>query len=216
MALMGSCPDCGAKAPLSAFAQGPEAGRVMEAQIAQLDKAIAARLIPYLRLHAPPGRALNWNKAGRLIEELVELTKSPVITWERQSRPATPQIWAAAMDKAVGAAEKGELDLPLDGHGWLRKVAWSDAGKAARDAEQQREALARGETPIGQSPAHRPFTPSAGQDRDAELRDLISQRNSLQRLSRTNPDVHAEHLIKIETRIAEIRAMHPTQPGESK
>lgn len=210
MPLIGTCPECGAKAPMSAFAQGPDAGRAMEQQVSRLPWPVATRLIPYLRLHAPRDRALNWNKAGRLISELADLTTAGVITWEREKRTGSADIWASAMDKATTAAERGELDLPLDGHGWLRKVAWSEAGKAGREAEKKREAIARGETPIGQSQAHRPFTPEARTTMTDELRDLMSQRNSLRNLERGNPGVHLREIERVEEKIA--KCMRADQP----
>lgn len=214
--LYGTCPECGSKGALSSFAQGPDAGRVMEAQITRLPNVVATRLIGYLKLHAPKGRALNWGKALRLIEELADLVAAPSVVWERQTRPAEPKIWAAAMDEAANAAERSELDLPLDNHKWLRKVAWSKAGKAQAAGEREQAARARGETPLGYSAAHRPLTGAdEAQDRDITLRNLMQERNTLLRLERATPGLHTDAIAKIEDRINAVRCIQTTDNGDA-
>jgi hypothetical protein len=110
------------------------------------------------------------------------------------------------MDAAEEAARAGTLAIPLDGHGWLAQVAWSQAGRAEAQAEAQRQALARGETPLAYSPAHNQAAPAPVA---ADLQELASDLRALQRLDAAAPGVHAERIAALRARI---EALAPTTP----
>ena len=161
--LYGVCPSCQAKFPLSAALQDAEARRALTAAVGTRDKAglpgvVLARLIPYLDLHAPAsGKAMAWAKVARLIDGLMERVLAP--RTRRDNGPelrVAPEHWAAAMDAALAARDAGKLSLPLEDHGWITTVAYRMASQAQQQAEARRESQARGETPIGQHPSHRP------------------------------------------------------------
>jgi inorganic triphosphatase YgiF len=213
MTLTGTCPTCGAKAPLDAYLLDAEARRAFDLLCRRLaaHPEVVRRVPAYLALHGRPGRATAWPKVTRLIGELAELVTCAAVTWEGAARAATPELWALAMDEALDARAAGTLSVPLDGHGWLRKVAWTKAGQAEARAEAARLSAARGETPIGYSAAHATsrLTPPEAAARD-DLQELISDLRALQRLEAAKPGQHAERIAKLQARLAELTAREPT------
>lgn len=156
------CPGCGLAFPAVAGITDVAARQALDKAIGRPDRPglpdpVLRRLLSYLALHAPAGRALQWPKAARLIEELVELVGKP--SHRRDGGPERlirPSDWASAMDEADSAALAGKLALPLDGHGWLTTVAYRAAARSQDQAERTAESRQRGETPVGSHPSHRP------------------------------------------------------------
>jgi hypothetical protein len=117
------------------------------------------------------------------------------------------------MDEAQDARAAGSLALPLDGHGWLCQVAWTAAGRAEAQAEANRQALARGETPVGYSPAHGvALGGSAAPARPDEAQELVSDLRALARLDKMTPGIHAERIAHIRERLAALGIADPTTP----
>jgi hypothetical protein len=214
MPIIGTCPACGTRAPLEAYIEDAAARRAMVALCERLaaHPAVLQRLPGYLGLHAPAGRSAAWSKIARLIAELAELVAAPVVAWDRAERPCTPELWALAMDEAQDARANGTLSVPLDGHGWLRKVAWTKAGAAESRAEAARLAAARGETPVGYSAAHRAFdAPGNPAERVAadDIRELVADLLALKRLEAANPGAHTAEITRLQRRLDQLRGPTP-------
>lgn len=211
MPIIGTCPACGTKAPLEAYIQDADARRAFAVLCERLaaHPAVVQRLPGYLGLHAPAGRAAAWSKIARLIVELADLVTAPRIAWESVERPCTPELWALAMDEAQDARAKGTLSLPLDGHGWLRKVAWTKAGAEESRAEAARLAAARGETPVGYSASHRPFDGGNPAERAAadDFRELVADLLALKRLEAANPGAHTAEIARLQGRLDQLRGI---------
>lgn len=198
------CPVCSAKAPLESYIQDAEARRAWALISKRLadHPAVLRRVPTYISHHAPLGRAASWGKAARLLEELADLITAPTVIWERESRPCTPELWALAMDEAVQARDAGTLAIPLDGHGWLRKVAWNKAGLEEARAEAARLARARGETPLGYSPAHQPHQPAPS---DPGIQELVHDLAALKTLEAHNPGQHTAEIARLQARLDALR-----------
>jgi hypothetical protein len=220
MAVIGTCPTCGARAPLDTYLLDAEARRSLATLCERMaDYPDVVRRIPgYLSLHSAPGRAASWGKVARLVAEISDLVMAGHVTRNSVRRQCPPALWAQAMDEAQDARAAGSLALPLDGHGWLCQVAWTAAGRAEAQAEANRQALARGETPVGYSPAHAaPPSPSGrgagGEGESAnDLQELISDLRALTRLDRMSPGIHAERIAHIRERLAALGIADPTTP----
>lgn len=160
------CPGCGLKFPAVAGILDVDARRALDRVCGSrehpgLPPQILMRLVAYLGLHAPAGKAVQWRKVTSLLEGLHRLVGLPSLRHDHgPARVVTAEHWAAAMDEAERQAQLGKLDLPLDGHGWITAVAYSLASKAEAAAERQAEARARGETPVGEHPSHKPVEPT--------------------------------------------------------
>lgn len=155
------CPGCGLGFPAQAGITDLAARQAWQAALGTPDKPglpepVLRRLIGYLSLHAPAGRAAQWPKVTRLIDDLAALVSQP--SHRRDAGPerlVRPEHWAAALDQALDAAANGKLELPLDGHGWLLTVAYREAARSQDLAERAAESRARGATPVGMHPSHR-------------------------------------------------------------
>lgn len=216
------CPACGASAPLEAYLSDAEARQAMSALCLRLaDWPDVVRRVPaYLSLHAPVGRKTQWRKVSRLIGELADLLAAPTVSRDGQPRPCTPAHWAEAMDQAQDARTAGRLDLPLEGHGWLTQVAWTIAGRARRQADAQRAARDRGETPVGYSAAHiapGQAIPDAAAERREEIADLMAERARHRRLADLGlPEESPGALADCEARLAALGvdpAARPSRPA---
>lgn len=217
MAVIGTCPTCGTNAPIEAYLLDREAREALSTLCQRLaDHPDVVKRIPaYLALHSKPGRSASWPKVARLIRELADLVSSPAVTHSGQARPNQPELWALAMDAAQDARAAGTLSVPLDGHGWLRKVAWTKAGESDSRAQAARLANARGETPIGYSAAHRSANTPQPQSTAAEdIRELAANLAALRTLEQHNPGIHTGEIIALEERLEHLRGLHTVTPPQ--
>ena len=150
MPIEGVCPSCGAKFDLAHALTDGEARQALAAAL-QLPAPLARLIVPYLSLHAPGQKRIAWRKLARLLRELTALIEAGTVMRERERYAAPLELWRDGLEKVVQAADKGDLTLPLEGHGYLTKVVWTEAKRAAG-----RRAAA--ERPL--HPSHRHVPPS--------------------------------------------------------
>lgn len=160
--LFGTCPRCRAVAPIGALLADGESAAAwarLEARYAP-HRALLARVLRYLDLHAPEASRIHGPKLVRLLDELADLIG--------KDAALPPGVWALAMDEALDQAQTGKLRLPLqDGFGWLKSVAAAVAADPVRRAAA--EALARAPAPAA---AAVPEAPSPEDDKRELVADL--------------------------------------------
>jgi hypothetical protein len=199
MTLLATCPECGLRAELTVFIDAGESSQALAKALA-LPAPLAGQIVRYLRLFAPPKKALAQRKAARLLNELSEAIASGEVRRKGQSWAAPLGVWEAALETVL--AQPPER-LPLDGHGYLLAVVATQAAKSAGAGERRQEDQAR----------TRPTTGSR-QAVDLALNELINERRTLQFLERANPGVHADAIARLDAAIAAHRAAHsPNRPG---
>lgn len=138
----------------NAFAVTPEAKAALKAHAA-LPPEIMPLAWAYLALFRPRGRALQWRRAKKLLEDLHAEIKSGGVQWDgRPNRDCPPKIWAASMEIMLGARFQ---KLPLTNHNYLKSVALDLADRASREAETARNKLERSGT--WRPPNEQGFTP---------------------------------------------------------
>ncbi len=148
------CGACGGLTPVELAMESHAASRVVTRCMQSLGD-VGPALLGYMALHRPAKRVLTWDKVERLLDELLGWYDAAAITRDHITVPLTDAVWLDAIGAVKDAAGK-TLTLPLDGNAYLAAILASRA-KLALDAERQtREALARGETPVGYSAAHAP------------------------------------------------------------
>jgi hypothetical protein len=157
----------------------------------------------------PLQRGHSWDRVERLLSEILALLTPGTVTHEGVTTQAPVEVWQAALDELL-VERRPTLDLPLTSHGYLVAMVAGRARKDANRARSDAEALARGETPIGWSPAHaspaaQPTAP-AGAER---LRDLNGDLATLRRLAKFNPNVHDADIARIESEIAALSGRSP-------
>lgn len=176
MALNGTCPSCGAKAPLDHFLVEQ---KYKEALVAALSvpAPLAELTMRYLGLFAPPGgRAINANKLARIVGEFAELTRSAQVTRNRITHAAPLELWRAGLEATLAARDAGSLVLPLSDHHYLAEIVWRLAAKAAAGSERH--------APTVSHPSHRAFEPGsrAADKPAASKKDSAAEAASLKRL----------------------------------
>jgi hypothetical protein len=107
---------------------------------------VSRYVMQYLALfRADTGRGLRWPKARRLLEDLGVLVREPLITWDRKApRPNTAKAWGLAMERLL---EKPPKNLPLESHGYLRRIAYDIADELDKVEERRREIDRQGGRP---------------------------------------------------------------------
>ncbi len=180
--LRGTCPDCGLHADLSVFLGGADASRGHAAAL-QLPAPLAGRVLQYLRLFRPAGKALSHRKAARLLTELAAAVRQGQIARRGQTWPAPLPLWEAALDTLL---DKPPERLPLRSHGYLFEVAAGLAATQLGAAERQREAQARPRPALS--------TPAI----NLEISNMINDLHALRRLEAHNPGTHTAALARLE------------------
>ncbi len=139
MSLYTTCTACGSRQPIAAGFEG-EDGKRLAVLFGDMPPVLARAVIEYLGLFKPPKTALRTATAVKRVQELMALIKEGSVTKDGRTgvrRPASPELWAVAIETMV--TQRQSLTLPLDGHGYLRAVAFGLADKADAQAEQKRE-----------------------------------------------------------------------------
>lgn len=142
-----SCPSCHIEAPLEAFL-GADDARGVVALMARAPGAPALRkaLLRYVGLHAPAKRRITWDRAEKLLQEIIEMMESGRVERNGRTWPAPLDYWLQGLD-AIFAMPA--LRRPLKGHGLLLEIIAGLSDRAEAREEQQRLTQGRGETPIG-------------------------------------------------------------------
>jgi hypothetical protein len=152
-----TCPHCGTYGPLETFLAAGDAKSVQLA-VAALPGELPRLTWSYLGLFRKPGssRVLTWERAGRIIAELGELVNEQETQWKGgRLVPNRPEYWAQAIKLILDRDAQGKLERPLDGHNYLRAVAYELAEKAWHQGNVRREADARQRTPEAPTPRRR-------------------------------------------------------------
>lgn len=144
-----TCPECAAVFPIAAALTDEQARQAVAAAL-KLPAPLGDRILRYIGLFRPASRALSWDRATKLLQELQEPIQQAQVTRDGITRPAPLELWIAALDAVLEARER--LRLPLKSHGYLFEIAAGmaekSAGKQERQAETRRQA---GALPTGQA-----------------------------------------------------------------
>lgn len=125
-----TCPACATRYPIEA-ALTDEAARQAVATALQLPAPLGDHLLRYLGLFRPAKRALAWDRAGRLLSELLEMIHAGRIERKGRSWAAPESAWLAALEQML--ARRDRLDLPLSGHNYLLTIVCDVAAKQAEE-----------------------------------------------------------------------------------
>jgi hypothetical protein len=125
-----TCPCCAARFPIEA-ALTDEAARSAVATALALTAPLGDRLMRYIGLFRPAKRALAWNRAARLLDELLGMIQAGRIERKGRAWAAPETAWAEGLEQIL--ARRDKLDLPLSGHGYLLEIV-------AREGERKEAA----------------------------------------------------------------------------
>lgn len=135
------CPTCGTRGPLSAFS-GEAASRQFDDVLAQIPGGLGKLVLGYMALFAPgKKRSIGWPRALDLLTELSEAIHAQSITYRRQTIPAPPDHWRAALREMLDHVDR--LSLPMSSHGYLIRVLVGLHERSADRIERDRDAQLR-------------------------------------------------------------------------
>lgn len=189
------CPACNAVFSLDA-ALAVDAGRSAVMQALSMPAPLARPLASYLAMFRSAGRALNFDRAEKLMAELQPMLDRLTVTRNGSTRSAPLEVWQQAFERMVEHRDAGKLELPLKTHGYLLEIVFGIADKVEAKSERDREQLR-------QRGQHR--APDASAPTDARLErtwlvsrirsdlelNLITREQAEQKLrdARINPEV---------------------------
>ena len=131
-----TCPVCGARCSVEAHLTDESARRTMTAAL-KMPAALGDLTLRYLGLFRPRNRALTWDRAERLFEELLGPISSGQLERHGRVWPAPLDYWRQALEQMLAARDK--LTLPLKTHGYLYEIVVGLADSSERKAEQRVE-----------------------------------------------------------------------------
>lgn len=126
-----TCPCCGAAYSLEVLLADAAARQAVVAALG-LPAGLGERLLRYLALFRPRERALSWERAARLLDELNAAVAAGQIERNGQIWAAPLDYWKTAIDQMLDGRDR--LSLPLKSHGYLYEII---VGMNQRASEQR-------------------------------------------------------------------------------
>lgn len=144
--LVNTCPSCGAEESLDVmFSRMVDDDIVRRAihDVVIKSLPLGAMLLRYIRLHKPPKQRLRMTRLRELLAELAGDMARNVIERHGRTWAVTNDDWRGAFEAVFAAVEKGTLQLPLQGNGYLYQVLSRKADQVEAAQEAQRESERR-------------------------------------------------------------------------
>ena len=178
--LVHTCRVCGAETSIEQMVydiiDDAEARRLLR-DVLNINLALGAHVLRYLRLHKPAKQGMRWAKLRPLMVELLQAIQAGAITRKGRSWQVGADAWRAAFEATFKAAEDGKLDLPLAGNAYLYEVAMRLADKAEAQAEKQHEHTLRSRAHSSDAATDIASLASAAlQDKDPALQKIENDR----------------------------------------
>lgn len=133
------CPLCGTETSFEAMFSHAEDQAAFDGLVQAALPELSTHVLRYVALHAPAKNRLSMPRKRKLIEELLPDIRRALISHKGRDWQAPRAAWMRAIDQMLGAAARGELKLPLLGHGYLYAVLAGLADKAEAAAEKSTE-----------------------------------------------------------------------------
>lgn len=137
-----TCPVCGNYGPLENFLAQEDYKKAL-AVITGLPGDLPRLAVRYLAMFRKPGsdRALTGPRALKIVEGLRDLATAKEIQWKgNRVHVNSSKYWEQAVQTILDRDDQGRIERPLDGHNYLRAVAYELADKAFESAHREKEA----------------------------------------------------------------------------
>jgi len=136
-----TCPICGNYGPLESFLAQEDYKKAL-AVITALPGDLPRQTVRYLAMFRKPGsdRALTGPRALKIVERLRDLANAEQIQWKGNRVYAnSPKYWEQAIQVILDRDDQGKIERPLDGHNYLRAIAYEQASKGFEAAHREKE-----------------------------------------------------------------------------
>lgn len=130
-----TCPSCCAMFSLDVALQ-MDASRVALLRALHMPAPLAGLWAQYLGLFRAKGRALAHDRADKIMAELLPMLDAGTVVRNGNTRPASIDVWRAALEQMVELRNADKLQLPLKSHGYLLEIVFAAADRGAAKAEQ--------------------------------------------------------------------------------
>ncbi len=131
-----TCPVCFARYAIEAALTDDDARRAVAAAL-KMPAPLGDLILRYIGLFRPAKRALSWDRAARLIDELLAPIQAARVERHGRAWAAPLDAWTAALTEMLDRRDK--LTLPLKGHGYLFEIVATQANKTEAHAERKTE-----------------------------------------------------------------------------
>jgi len=131
-----TCPCCFARCSIEAALTDDDARRAVAAAL-KMPAPLGDLILRYIGLFRAPKRALSWDRAARLIEDLLAPMQAGRIDRHGRTWAAPLEAWKAALTEMIDRRDK--LQLPLKSHGYLFEIIAAQANKGEAQAEAKTE-----------------------------------------------------------------------------
>ena len=138
-----TCTACGAHGSIEQFTSDGDARKSVEL-VSGLPADLGPVVVRYLGLFRPMKRGLTWDRVLKISGEIVEMINQGAVEQRGKRFPATPDMFAAAMQQMLDTRER--LDLPMSSHGYLIKIVAGESPREAARTESAQEELKRMES----------------------------------------------------------------------
>lgn len=132
-----TCPSCAARFSIEA-ALTDDAARAAVAAALKMPAPLGDLTLRYLALFRPDKRALSWDRAAKLLAELLAPIQAAQVERHGRVWAAPLELWRQALEQML--ERRDGLQLPLKGHGYLFEIVAALAGKAEGRSEHKAEA----------------------------------------------------------------------------
>lgn len=127
-----TCPCCFARYAIEA-ALTDDAARQAVAAALKLPAPLGDLMLRYMAFFRPSKRALSWDRAAKLLNELIDPIQAARVERHGRAWPAPLHYWREALEQMIQRRDK--LQLPLKSHGYLFEIVSGIASKTEGQAE---------------------------------------------------------------------------------
>lgn len=131
-----TCPCCAARFSIEA-AFTDEAARAAVAAALQFPAPLGELLLRYIALFRPAQRALSWDRAARLLHDLLQPISAGRVQRDGRWYQAPVEAWRRALEHMLD--QRDRLRLPLKSHGYLIEIVIGVADQVGAETERRRE-----------------------------------------------------------------------------
>ncbi len=131
-----TCPCCAGRFSIEA-AFTDDAARAAVAAALKFPAPLGEQLLRYVALFRPAQRALSWDRAARLLNELLEPISAGRVQRDGRWYPAPVEAWRRALEQMLD--QRDRLRLPLKSHGYLIEILIGVIDEVAAESERRRE-----------------------------------------------------------------------------
>lgn len=113
------CPACGALNSLDSLVANEKASEALHLALS-FNGDLGKALIGYMGLFRPAEKALSFDRVAKLLNELLPLIQQSEFKRNHQVYAATVDVWIDGINQVL--ANRHQLRLPLNGHGYLLEI----------------------------------------------------------------------------------------------